>query len=135
LNTWQIFSGQLPFHDIKNDYRVMAAVTKGTRPSRPSHDLSRIRGLNDTIWNTVESCWSQEPNDRLSTPQIVESLRLSHDFADDQRPFDEFDVSFPARTPHSHNEHPFASLVGLVDDGPVINVELDPNESTTPEEL
>ena len=71
----------------------------------------------------------------MSTPQIVESLRSSHDFADDQRPSDEFDVSSPVRTPHSHDEHPFASLVGLVDDGTVINVELDPNESTTPEEL
>ncbi|KIM83936.1 hypothetical protein PILCRDRAFT_68714 [Piloderma croceum F 1598] len=132
---YEMFSGQLPFHDIKNDYRVMAAVTKGVRPSRPSHDLGRIRGLDDTIWNIIECCWSQEPNDRLSTHQIVESLCLSHHFADDQRPFDEFDVSFLARTPHSHAGHPFASLVGLVDDGPVINVELDPSESTTPEEL
>ena len=136
LNAWQIFSGQLPFHDIKNDYRVMAAVTKGARPSRPLHDLSRIRGLDDAVWNIIESCWSQEPSDRWSTSQIVESLRLSQDLAlaDDQRPLDEFDASFPTRTVHSQAEHPFSSLVGLVD-GPVVNVDLDYNESSTPEDL
>jgi hypothetical protein len=76
------------FHDLKNDHRVMATVTKGARPSRPSHDLSRIRGLDDTKWNIIGSRWSHVLNDRLSIHQIVESLRLSHDFADDQRLFD-----------------------------------------------
>ncbi|KIM82231.1 hypothetical protein PILCRDRAFT_71097, partial [Piloderma croceum F 1598] len=107
---YEVFSDQYPFHDITNDYRVMAAVAKGARPPRPSHALSLVRGLNNAVWNIVESCWSQDPNDRWSAHQIVERLRSLPGLVEDRRPFDDFDASFPARTAYSQAKHPFSFL-------------------------
>jgi hypothetical protein len=94
----------------------MAAVTEGNRPLRPSDDRCHSRGLNDEIWNVIETCWAQEPNDRLSARQIVERLRPS--FASrDERPYDTFDPKFSFQMLYSQTDHPFSALAGLVDDG------------------
>jgi len=52
----------------------MCAVVQGNRPLRPSDDRCLVRGLNDEIWNIIETCWAQEPDQRLSTGRIVERL-------------------------------------------------------------
>lgn len=114
-NRWQIFSGQLPFYDIRSDYRVMAAVTNSARPPRPLAELSRIRGLDNTIWATIESCWSQRPSDHPSSRQIVDRLHCSLGMVDDHRPFDNYDTSFPARAAYSQAKHSFSSLIHLED--------------------
>ena len=98
----------------------MSAVMKGERPLRPSDDRCRIRGLDDEIWNIIETCWAQEPNDRPSAGQIVEHLSsLSactdgrHDGGDGDS---EFDPTFPSRTLYAQAEHPFSAFAYVEDD-------------------
>lgn len=95
----------------------MGAVRKGKRPPRPSDDRCRIRGLNDGIWDIIETCWAQEVTHRPSTHQIVELLRASLTLADvGERPHDVFDPSFPSRTLYLQAEHPFSTFADMVDD-------------------
>jgi serine/threonine protein kinase len=106
----QIFSGQMPFHDIKKDYKVISAVMDGKRPRRPMHDIGHIRGLDDDIWSIIESCWNQEWAHRPIAHQIVLQLRSSPSWSADKRPVDKFDPSFPSRSLYTQTDHPFAAL-------------------------
>jgi hypothetical protein len=109
-----MFSDQYPFPDISADLQVMFAVKQGKRPSRPLHETSRIRGLNDEIWHIVENCWTQDPNARPSATRVVESLRNLPNRPDDRRPLNDFDRSISqVLSMHDQADHPFATLVAL----------------------
>jgi hypothetical protein len=103
-----VFSGAYPFHDIPNDYQFMVTLQQGRRPSRPLHDLSRFRGLNDEIWELIESSWATEPSARLSASQIVDRLLAMPNRAADQRPADNFDISLPSKALRYQDNLPFA---------------------------
>ncbi|KIM91557.1 hypothetical protein PILCRDRAFT_763184 [Piloderma croceum F 1598] len=107
---YEMFSGEVPFHDIRNDYRVMNSVMLGKRPTRPSHDMC---GLDDEIWCIIESCWTHKPIERLTTHKIVERLRLLSTTSV-ERPIDNFDPLFPSQTLYSQAEHPFSALPNLM---------------------
>jgi len=47
---------QVPFYEDLSDIRVVLSVMQGKIPVRPSHQLSRTRGLSDAIWQLVETC-------------------------------------------------------------------------------
>jgi hypothetical protein len=111
-----MFSGKFPFHDIANDFQVMFAVQQGRRPSRPSHDLGRVRGLNDEMWNLIEACWTSEPSERLSASRIVEKLRTLPNRPVDQRPLDNFNISFPSQVLHDQVDHPFSTLATSIEE-------------------
>jgi hypothetical protein len=74
----------MPFHEIRAPYQVMVAVTKGQRPSRPSHDHSMIHGL-DNLWTLIEACWATHPANRLTASQIVDAIRSWPDRSADRR--------------------------------------------------
>lgn len=94
-----MFSGNIPFHDLINDYRIMMAVTQeGRRPSRPEHDLADVRGLDVPIWNIIEECWDSDPKLRPSSNRIVQRLRSLFFCLEDNREWDDFDHSFASRT-------------------------------------
>jgi len=88
----------------------MIAVQKGRRPSRPSHNLSRWRSLNDDIWRLLEACWTPEPSERPSANCIVEQLLAMPDRPVDQRPLDNFNISFPSQVLSNQADHPFFAL-------------------------
>src|ERR1700683_1312962 len=111
LTTRQMFSDQYPFPEISSDFQVMFAVKQGRRPSRPSHELSQTRGLNDEIWHIIEACWSQDPSKRPPASEIVEDLRNLPDRLPDQRPLNDFDKILPSQVLSIPNrpDHPFAT--------------------------
>jgi len=113
---YEIFFGQIPFHEIAHDFRVMNAIMQGKRPPRPDDHRSRVRGLDDGIWNIIEICWARDRDSRLTARQIVERLRSSPACAIDERPVDNIDSSFPSRTLYSQAEHPFSALPGINND-------------------
>jgi hypothetical protein len=87
----------------------------GKRPRRPLHDMCRIRGLSDDLWDLIEICWADRPSDRPTAGQIMDRLyALPHGHVD-QRPLDEFDLSLSSRILDSQPEHPFADLAALTD--------------------
>ncbi|KIM79496.1 hypothetical protein PILCRDRAFT_823402 [Piloderma croceum F 1598] len=110
---YELFSGKLPFHNISKDSGIMCAVLKGKRPPRPSDDRSRIRGLNNEIWNIIETCWAKKPGRRLSAEQIVERLNSSLTCID-RSARDNFHPTCPSRTLYLHAEHPFATFAGTM---------------------
>jgi hypothetical protein len=115
-----MFSGDIPFHEMKNDFQVMTAVMRGTRPSRPSYDTCLIRGLDDELWSLIELCWTQEPNNRPAAHQIVERLSSLPTCTVDSRPIEGFD-RFSLRSSNSQANTPFIHTAKL----PVLKVCLD----------
>ena len=107
-----MFSDQYPFPDISSDFQVMFAVKQGKRPSRPLHEMSRIRGLNDEIWNIIEVCWTQDPGARPPATNVVEYLRNMPNRPHDYRPFNDFDKPLASQvlSMHDRADHPFATL-------------------------
>jgi hypothetical protein len=107
-----MFSDQFPFHEITGDFQVMFAVKRGKRPSRPTHDLSRTRGLNDAIWQIIETCWIQDPDKRYTASEVVLFLRNLPDRPNDGRPLNDFDKPLPpqALSTRDRVDHPFSTL-------------------------
>ncbi|KLO11007.1 kinase-like protein [Schizopora paradoxa] len=62
MTVLEIMTGEAPFNHIKMDTEVPLAISKGGRPNRPENDLAR--GLDDHLWELVERCWAQNPDDR-----------------------------------------------------------------------
>ena len=106
-----MFSGNIPFHDLTNDYRIMMAVTfEGRRPPRPSHNLANVRGLKDPIWSIIEECWDSDPKLRPSSDRIVQRLQSQFHFLEDDRAWDDFDHSFASRALRlAAADHPYTS--------------------------
>jgi hypothetical protein len=83
---------------------------QGKIPVRPSHQLSRTRGLSDAIWQLVETCWDPDPTFRPTAAHIMEQLRALSDMAVDERLVDDFNIKFPSQMLCNHAEHPFYAL-------------------------
>ena len=61
----QIFSGNVPFHDVQNDVTVALKVIQGKRPLRP------VQCENDAVWGIIEDCWKEKPTDRPTAKDVV----------------------------------------------------------------
>ena len=96
----------------------MFAVKQGKRPSRPLHELSRVRGLNDEIWDIIVACWTQDPDARPSATEVVERLRNLPNRPADNRPLNDFNKSLLTQmlSMHDYSEHPFVTLAASADD-------------------
>lgn len=106
----QIFSGNIPFHEIANDQRVMLEVMRGNRPSRPPAELCLSRGLDNAIWSLVEACWHQQPAQRPTARATLESIQAQSNQNPNERPEHGWNKSF-MREIRSHLEgHPFFLL-------------------------
>lgn len=75
----QIFTGNIPFYEIKVDVAVYGALGRGRRPSRPSDSICLPCGLDDNMWNLVENCWDSDPMKRPHAIEVVARIvsRLS----------------------------------------------------------
>ncbi|EIN12108.1 hypothetical protein PUNSTDRAFT_62220, partial [Punctularia strigosozonata HHB-11173 SS5] len=69
---WEIFDGRIPFHDVRIDYVVVLKVKDGVRPSRPTS--ARDLGLDDDLWELIETCWASDPAQRPSMLGILQRL-------------------------------------------------------------
>lgn len=105
-----MFSGEIPFFEITNDMRVVLSVMQGMRPSQPSHDLSKTRGLSNPIWQIVTTCWAHDPTTRPTAENIVEQLRALPNHPVDERQVDNLGINLPSQMLYNHAEHPFSSL-------------------------
>jgi hypothetical protein len=70
IHTAQVLSGNSPFKDLKQPWRVPLEVIKGTRPGIPTGISSKMMEL----WNIAQACWSSHPRDRPSLPMVLGKL-------------------------------------------------------------
>ena len=64
-------SGTTPFHN-EGDDEIADKVTTGVRPEWPSNNPSQE--LVDGLWEQIEACWSQEPNERPTASKALLTL-------------------------------------------------------------
>ncbi|KAH6908848.1 TKL/TKL-ccin protein kinase [Coprinopsis sp. MPI-PUGE-AT-0042] len=56
---YEIFTGNLPFHEVARDATVIAHVQQGRRPSAPTHRCALNQSpKGDEIWAAIQQCWS-----------------------------------------------------------------------------
>ena len=69
MTIYEVLSGHIPFHDLRNDDLVGAKILAGIRPERPQG----VEGVwfTDTVWEILERCWKQQPADR---PDVSDAL-------------------------------------------------------------
>ena len=66
----QVLSGTAPFPN-ESDEEVLDRVSKGLRPGRPSNPP---KWLADGLWGQIEACWKQEPNERPTASEVLQTL-------------------------------------------------------------
>jgi hypothetical protein len=73
----QIFSGQVPFPEAKNDTAAAAKVLCGARPEKPQ-DAHR-RGLTPAVWTWLENCWQEDLISRPSMSLVKDGLKAARE--------------------------------------------------------
>ncbi|KXN84991.1 Serine/threonine-protein kinase HT1 [Leucoagaricus sp. SymC.cos] len=73
---YEIFTGQIPFHEICQQVRVMKAILEGKRPTKPVpiHPAWTKWGLSEDIWELMEECWETEPEQRPVASKVVQLI-------------------------------------------------------------
>lgn len=73
VDVLKVFTDRVPFLDIVYDWTVYEKYKEGKRPNRPPHP-SLTWGLTDELWNIIQRCWAQSPDDRPSMSEVVSEL-------------------------------------------------------------
>lgn len=68
---YEVLCGRAPFSNRK-DPEVVLLVLQGERPERPRREEGKM--FTDEMWEIVEDCWRQGPNDRISARNVLISL-------------------------------------------------------------
>ncbi|KAJ7586621.1 kinase-like domain-containing protein [Mycena floridula] len=102
---YEVFTGKRPFCEQVNfsDMAIMLKVMKGERPMRPASSK-----LNDTVWNCMEDCWKQNPDERPTAEEIVRRLSAMPEVSGLDRPNSdtEWDESFARELRSSLRDNP-----------------------------
>ncbi|KAF8303373.1 kinase-like protein, partial [Clavulina sp. PMI_390] len=67
LNVW---SGRPPFHELRNDLKVMSHFRKGERPDMPTDGVALAPELTEHLWEILCDMWAQEPDKRPSSSKV-----------------------------------------------------------------
>jgi hypothetical protein len=68
LHCNQVLTGVVPYDD-SNRANVINDIKLGKRPSRPT-DPGQNQWLQDPVWDTITTCWSDEPGRRHKLPVV-----------------------------------------------------------------
>ncbi|CAE7073902.1 unnamed protein product [Rhizoctonia solani] len=69
----EIFTGDVPYPELRQDFAVMNAVAQGILPPRPAKYLTADE-LGNCVWKLMSDCWSREPHERPSAVRVLEVL-------------------------------------------------------------
>jgi hypothetical protein len=75
LHSNQVLTGIPPFNDSNKD-NLITHIKSGQRPPRPT-DLSQNQWLQDRVWDTITTCWSDKPQRRCEL-SVVHHIFLTH---------------------------------------------------------
>ncbi|KAG6914366.1 hypothetical protein DXG01_000770 [Tephrocybe rancida] len=81
---YEIFTGRLPFYQIRLATTVVLKIVEGQIPSRPpAEDLAWLEyELTESIWELMERCWLLDPSARPDMSSIVSALNLERPVSD-----------------------------------------------------
>ncbi|KAF9445045.1 kinase-like protein, partial [Macrolepiota fuliginosa MF-IS2] len=72
---YEISTRLLPFHDCQVESQVIRRLLAGDLPTRPQGDpITDMDKIDDEIWDLMNRCWAQQPDDRPSCLQILHQL-------------------------------------------------------------
>ncbi|EJU01860.1 kinase-like protein [Dacryopinax primogenitus] len=80
MTIYEIYSGNLPFHELGN-MEASIAVVNGRRPVHPG-DVAIQRGLTPNLWIFITRCWEQKPDARPELSELAQDLDGSVDTAE-----------------------------------------------------
>ncbi|KAG6816491.1 hypothetical protein H0H87_005572 [Tephrocybe sp. NHM501043] len=85
---YEIFSGHLPFSELRLVSTVVLHISKGQTPSRPRADSpSWLKyGLTEPIWKLMKECWLFDPGTRPSMQSVVSRLESARPSTDPRAP-------------------------------------------------
>jgi serine/threonine protein kinase len=109
VENFQVFSGNIPFFEIENNYAASNAAMRGERPTRPPPNICNVRGLDDRMWALTQRCWNEHPSERPTATEIVSIISGFPHHTAGHRPIDEWDDTLPSRLSYFLAEHPFSS--------------------------
>ena len=69
----QVFTGKIPFAELRRDGQVIIEVVENRRPPRPEDAV--MKGLEDDVWMIMQDCWATKPSDRPGMPAVVCRLK------------------------------------------------------------
>lgn len=67
----QIFSGYIPFFNLRRDAMVINYVISGKRPALPK---ANGLGLANEVWNAMDACWQNDWESRPTASAALEML-------------------------------------------------------------
>ncbi|KAF9256235.1 kinase-like protein [Marasmius fiardii PR-910] len=67
---YEIFTGSVPFFEIRYDGGVILAIASAQRPTRPSNMIL----LTDEMWNIMTDCWNHDPQLRPAASKVLEHV-------------------------------------------------------------
>ncbi|KZT29112.1 kinase-like protein [Neolentinus lepideus HHB14362 ss-1] len=69
---FEIYTLKAPWSGLSN-YYIEKRVAAGERPERP------LEAIPDAVWDIIESCWQDDPKDRMSMKNAWIRLKALHD--------------------------------------------------------
>ncbi|CUA67281.1 Katanin p80 WD40 repeat-containing subunit B1 [Rhizoctonia solani] len=69
----EIFTGDVPYPECRQDFKVFKAIERGTLPTRPMEQLKDDERGN-TMWQLLLHCWEREASERPSSSQVFDAL-------------------------------------------------------------
>ncbi|KAI6047337.1 kinase-like domain-containing protein [Pisolithus marmoratus] len=73
MTVLELMSHREPWSHVRFPFHVVSKVSDGERPPRPSDKETVSRGLNDQLWELLESCWEEFEN-RPTMSEILGKL-------------------------------------------------------------
>ncbi|CAE6452267.1 unnamed protein product, partial [Rhizoctonia solani] len=67
----EIFTGEVPYPNCRQDFLVLKTVEKGTLPTRPLEQLKDEKQGN-VMWQLLLDCWIRDVSERPSSKQVLD---------------------------------------------------------------
>ncbi|CAE6514670.1 unnamed protein product [Rhizoctonia solani] len=73
LYAQEIFTGQVPYPECRQDFTIIVNVQQGTLPARPMVQIKDNKQGN-MMWQLLLKCWSRNSEERPSSGQVADAL-------------------------------------------------------------
>ncbi|CAE6434943.1 unnamed protein product [Rhizoctonia solani] len=74
MTIYEVLTGKVPYHEIKDVTPVILQIIKRDTPTRPvSNPVGHASG--DALWQLFMLCWKYEPEGRPSAAEVVEMMK------------------------------------------------------------